>query len=105
MLFQDKYQVTATTALETVKKISAIENFDLVVLDSEPEPAINQLCIKLHEKNNSLPIILIYVFETKFKEAEEEIRNKVAAIYYKPLPLLEVSKTIDKLLYKYSLSD
>lgn len=105
MLFQDKYHVTATTALETVKKISEIERFDLVVLDSEPDTTISELCVKLHEKNNALPIILIYVFKGKFKEAEEEIREKVAAIFYKPINLIEVSKTIDKLLYKYTLSD
>lgn len=105
MLFQDKYHVTATTDLETVKKISEIEKYDLVVLDTEPEKSISEICVKLHEKNNSLPIILIYVYKGKFKEAEEEIRNKVAAIFYKPINLIEVSKTIDKLLYKYTLSD
>lgn len=104
MFFNDKYSVTTTTSLETFESILNSSSFDLLVLDSEPTPKINELCKKISSEEKHSPIILTYVYTIKYKQIEQELKQIVDAIFYKPIDMVEVSQKIDYFFRRLTLS-
>lgn len=98
MFLQDKYNITTTTDLEVVKNISNSSTVDLVLMDTEPSPLIEELCENIRNKNSKLPIILTYVYKKQFSESDKKIRKKVSSIFYKPYDLNEIAIKMSSLM-------
>lgn len=97
MYLQDKFEVTTTTNLEIIRALTANSAFDVILMDSEPSKDIEDLCKSLKEKNENLPVILTYVYQTQIKERDTKIRKYVNSIFYKPFDLNEVSTKLTAL--------
>ena len=102
MFFGDKYSVTTTTNLDSIEPIMRSLEFDLLVIDGEPEKRVEEICKKLSELTPHLPVILTYVYTIKYKEREACLKNYIEAIFYKPIDLFEVSQKIDRMMFQYS---
>jgi DNA-binding response OmpR family regulator len=100
MFFGDKYSVTTTTNLNSIEPILGSMNFDLLVIDDEPDKNVEELCRRLNEKQPCLPIILTYVYTIKYRENEVSLKNFIEAIFYKPIDLFEVAQKIDRMMYQ-----
>jgi response regulator RpfG family c-di-GMP phosphodiesterase len=98
MYLQDKYNITTTTDLEIVKCVSDNSEVDLVLMDTEPSPSIENLCEKIRNKNSKLPIILTYVYKKQFSEYDKKIRKKVNSVFYKPYDLNEIAVKVSSLI-------
>lgn len=103
MFFNDKYAVTTTTDFTSLNSIVNSTPFDLIIIDSEPNIKIENLCKQICDSPNPVPIILTYVYTAKLKQIEEKIKKYVTAIFYKPFDIFEVSKKIESILLHYSL--
>lgn len=79
-------------------------DFDLLVIDSEPNSKIDELCRSLNINTRKIPIIITYVYTIKYKATEQNLRKLVDAIFYKPIDMIEVSQKIDFLIKKKSFS-
>ena len=98
MFLQDKYNITTTTDLEVVKSVSKNSEIDLILMDSEPSPFVEQLCENIKSKNSNLPIILTYVYKKQFSESDKNIRKIVNSIFYKPYDLNEIAVKMNSLI-------
>ncbi len=98
MFFGDRYLVTTSTNIEAIEQIANSVAFDLLILDAEPDKSLAELCKKINKSENPVPIILTYVYTSKFRDMESNLKNYIEAIFYKPFELNEVSQKIDKLL-------
>ncbi|HPI38342.1 MAG TPA: hypothetical protein PK397_10390 [Ignavibacteriaceae bacterium] len=95
MYFNDKYNVTATTKFDDIIGIIKSTKFDLIIMDSEPDKKTAGLIDGVAEKYPDLPIILTYVYTSKYAEIENGLKEHVAAVFYKPIDLADVSERID----------
>ena len=97
MFLQDKYGITTTTDLDIVESVSNNSNVDLVLMDTEPSPLVENLCEKIKSKNPDLPIILTYVYKKQISESDKKIRKTVNSVFYKPYDLNEIAITYPKI--------
>ncbi|UCH65688.1 MAG: hypothetical protein JSW63_00710 [Ignavibacterium sp.] len=95
---QDKYNVTVSTDFHLLKSLTKSNNFDLLIIDSEPDSKIEQLCTELDECSSRLKVILTYVYDKKMNAAEKRIRKYISTILYKPFDLTEISKSFPDIL-------
>ena len=102
MYFGDKYSVTTTTNLDSIEPISETLALDLLVLDGEPDDRLLELCKKMQSKKPLFRIILTYVYTSKFKEREADLKNYVEAVFYKPIDLYEVARKIERMMFQVS---
>lgn len=98
LYFQDKYRVTTTTDMEVLKVISTRPSCDLIIIDAEPNKQIEILCHLIKQENKNSALILTYVYKTNLQDAEKTLRNYADAIFYKPVDLVEVTKTLNFLV-------
>ena len=98
MFLQDKYNVTTSTDFNVLKSLINSSEFDLVIIDSEPEIEIEQLCADINNSSSPLKIILTYVYNKKLDEAEKRIRQYISTILYKPFDLTGISKSFPNIL-------
>ena len=98
MYLEDKYNVTVSTNFHILKSLTKSNNFDLLIIDSEPVLKIEQLCADINNSSSSLKIILTYVYDKKMNSAEKRIRQYISKILYKPFDLTEISKSFPKVL-------
>ena len=98
VFLQDKYNITTTTDLSIVEAVSENSTVNLILMDTEPSPAIEKLCEDIREKNNDLPIILTYVYKKQFSESDKKIRKTVNSIFYKPYDLNEIAVKMSSLI-------
>ncbi|MCH9030170.1 MAG: hypothetical protein IH819_11310 [Bacteroidetes bacterium] len=98
MYLQDKYNVTTSTDFNVLKSLINSSEFDLVIIDSEPEIEIEQLCADINNSSSPLKIILTYVYKKKLDEAEKRIRQYISTILYKPFDLTGISKSFPNIL-------
>ncbi len=97
---QNKFNVTLTTNLSEFKEIVSHIHTDIIIMDIEPSKSIELICQDIHQLNNNIPIILIYVFNDRVKSFDEKIRKYVNAVFYKPFDLSEISVELDGLMQK-----
>ena len=98
MYLEDKYNVTVSTNFHILKSLTNSNTFDLLIIDSEPVPKIEQLCADINNTTSSLKIILTYVYDKKMNAAEKRIRQYISNILYKPFDLTEISNSFPKIL-------
>jgi DNA-binding NtrC family response regulator len=95
---QDKYNVTVSTDFHVLKSLTKSNNFDLLIIDSEPDTKIEQLCAEINNSSSPLKVILTYVYDKKMNAAEKRIRKYISTILYKPFDLTEISKSFPDIL-------
>ncbi len=98
MVFQDRYNVITTTNLGMLEKFVGIYSADLLVLDAEPTQKLMERIDRLRGPSRLLPVIILYVYNTKEGVLDRAVRSHVDSVFYKPLEISAVSKRIDELL-------
>lgn len=94
MYFERKYAVTATNDFNQIEKYLKTSDFDMLILDSQPNEKIEHLIKNIQP----LPIIMTYVFTRNILSLESQLRSYVNAILYKPFDFDEMSGKIDILM-------
>ena len=98
MLFQNRYNVSTTTNLGMLETFLANYSADLVLIDAFPSGKIIQTLEGLKELKRHLPIIMLYVYNSKEVGMDKAIRGHVDSVFYKPFDIGAVSKRIEELL-------
>ncbi len=98
MLFQNRYNVSTTTNLGMLETFLANYSADLVLIDAFPSSKIIQTLEGLKELKRHLPIIMLYVYNSKEVGMDKAIRGHVDSVFYKPFDIGAVSKRIEELL-------
>src|SRR5512140_2428601 len=84
MLFQNRYNVSTTTNLGMLETFLANYSADLVMIDAFPSTKIVQTLEGLKELKRHLPIIMLYVYNSKEVGMDKAIRGHVDSVFYKP---------------------
>ena len=98
MLFQNRYNVSTTTNLGMLETFLANYSADLVLIDASPTAKIVQTLEGLKELKRHLPIIMLYVYNSRDVDMDKAIRGHVDSVFYKPFDISAVSKRIEELL-------
>jgi DNA-binding NtrC family response regulator len=98
MLFQNRYNVSTTTNLGMLETFLANYSADLVMIDAFPSTKIIQTLEGLKELKRHLPIIMLYVYNSREVGLDEAIRGHVDSIFYKPFDISVVSRRVEELL-------
>ncbi len=98
MLFQDRFNVITTTNLGMLDRLVADYSADLVVVDAVPSEKLIERTQGLRSVNPKLPIILLYVYNSKETNLDKAIREHVDSVFYKPLEIGPISRRIEELL-------
>jgi DNA-binding NtrC family response regulator len=96
MFLQDRYKVTTTTDLNVLKAVVNSSAFNLVIMDTEPSEEIELFCKEL-KATADIPVILTYVFKSQMETSDNNIRQYVSSVFYKPFDLNEVSMKLTSL--------
>ena len=97
MYLQPLYNITTTTDIDDLKAICSSFSCDLILLDAPPSSDMELLCRDLKLLKSETPIVLLYVFDKKFKTFEENIRKYVSSVFYKPFDLDNVTQQLSML--------
>ena len=95
---QDRYDVTSSTDINVLKSLSRDSYFDLLVIDSEPDGNVEELCSQIKSSNPNLKIILTYVYDKKMNLAENRVKKIISGILYKPFDLSEFAKFLPSVI-------
>lgn len=98
MLFQDRYNVITTTNLGMLDKLVSDYAANLVLVDAVPSDKLILRLDALRTLNKDLPILVLYVYNSKEVDLDNAIRGHVDAVFYKPFEISAVSKRIEELL-------
>jgi DNA-binding NtrC family response regulator len=98
MLFQDRYNVITTTNIGMLDKLVADHSANLVMVDAVPSEKLIERIDSLKSLNKKLPIILLYVYNSKDVALDKAIRRHVDSVFYKPFEITPVSRKIEELL-------
>jgi DNA-binding response OmpR family regulator len=102
MLFQDRFNVITTTNLGMLDRLVADYSADLVVVDAVPSQKLIDRMEGLRSLSPGLPIILLYVYNSKETNLDRAIREHVDSVFYKPLEVAPISRRIEELLTSHS---
>lgn len=98
MLLEDKFRVTASTNLDKIPKIANSCKFEALIIDAEPNKIVQNIIFHINKTSPALPIIMTYVFNPKLKEFENNLRNMISAVFYKPYDLNEVANKLNSIV-------
>ena len=99
---QDKYNVTSSTDFNVLSSLAENSDFDLFIIDSEPNPKLEKLCSDIKKSSPNLKIVLTYVYSKKNSDAENRIRDYISTVFYKPFDLTDITKTIPDIITESS---
>jgi DNA-binding NtrC family response regulator len=99
---QDKYNVTSSTDFNVLSSLSENGDFDLFIIDSEPNSKLEKLCSTIKKSSPNLKIVLTYVYSKKNSAAENRIRDYISTVFYKPFDLTDITKTIPDIITESS---
>jgi DNA-binding response OmpR family regulator len=98
MLFQDRFNVITTTNLGMLERLVKDYAADLVLVDAVPSSQLIQRIEGLRTASPKLPILLLYVYNSKETNLDRAIREHVDSVFYKPLEIAPISRRIEELL-------
>jgi DNA-binding NtrC family response regulator len=98
MLFQDQYNVLTTTNLGSLDGMVAERGPDLVMIDAVPSSKLIARLEGLQSTRKKLPVIVLYVYNSRDVNLDREIRSHVDSVFYKPFDIGTVSQRIGELL-------
>ena len=97
MYLQSNYNITTTSNIEDLKAICSSFNCDLIIIDAEPSKKMEEICKDIKSISPSIHIILVYVYDNKFKELERNIKKYINTVFYKPFDLENVTQQLTAL--------
>ena len=97
-VFQDRYNVTTTTDPDFLDSFTAHYTADLIVVDSDPSNKMITRFQAMKQRNESIPILVLYVYSPKGVEMDRAIRQHVDAVLYKPFDVDAITERIQQLL-------
>lgn len=92
------YKVTTTTDLQVLDSLTSNSSFDLVILDVEPLPEVEEIVLNIKNRLPLTNVVLTYVYKTQLKEYDRSIRKYVSSVFYKPVDLHEIASKIPALM-------
>ncbi len=95
---QDKYNVTSSTDFNVLNSLAENMDFDLFIIDSEPNLKLENLCLDIKKSSPNLKIVLTYVYSKKNSAAENRIRDYISTVFYKPFDLADITKSIPDII-------
>jgi DNA-binding response OmpR family regulator len=98
ILFQDRYNVVTTTNLGMLERFVGSYSADLMIIDAGPSEKLIERLSTLRETNKHLPIIMLYVYNSKDVKLDRIVRERVDSVFYKPLEISSVSQRVTELL-------
>ena len=98
MLFQDRYNVITTTNLAMIVTFGANYSADLVIVDAVPSEKVIERLGGLKDLKHQLPVIMLYVYNSRDVGLDKIVRDRVDSVFYKPFDIAAVSKRIEELL-------
>lgn len=98
MLFQDRFNVITTTNLGMLDRLVLDYSADLALVDAVPSPKLIERLEGMRSLSPKLPIILLYVYNSKEMNLDRSIREHVDSVFYKPLEIAPISRRIEELL-------
>jgi len=98
MLLEDKFRVTTSTNLDKIPKIADSCKFEALIIDAEPNKKVQNIILHIKKNNPDLQIIMTYVFSPKLNEYENNLRNVISAVFYKPYDLNEVANKLNSIV-------
>jgi DNA-binding NtrC family response regulator len=99
---QDKFNVTSSTDFNVINSLAKKSEFDLLIIDSEPDQKLEKLCSDIKKSSPNVKIILTYVYSNKTSAAEKRIRDYISTIFYKPFDLADITKSIPDIITESS---
>ncbi len=98
MLFQDRYNVITTTNLGMLATFGANYSADLVIVDAVPSERVIERLRDLKDLKQKLPVIMLYVYNSRDMRFDTIVRDRVDSVFYKPFDISAVSQRIEELL-------
>ncbi len=98
MLFQDRYNVITTTNLGMLATFGSNYSADLVIVDAVPSERVIERLRDLKDVKQKLPVIMLYVYNSRDMGLDKIVRDRVDSVFYKPFDISVVSKRIEELL-------
>ncbi|MBK7868921.1 MAG: hypothetical protein IPJ75_19050 [Ignavibacteriales bacterium] len=86
MYFEKKYAVTTTNDFHQIEKYLKTSDFDMLILDSQPNEKIENLIKNIQP----LPIIMTYVYTRNILSRESHVRSYINTLLYKPFDYNEM---------------
>ena len=98
VLFQDRFNVITTTNLGLLDRLQGTYAADLVIIDAVPSDGLLERLERLKGERPSLPVLVLYVYNSKAAQLDRDIRTRVDSVFYKPIELETVTRRIETLL-------
>ena len=98
MIIEVNCQIATTTNLGMLDRLVADYSADLVLVDAVPSQKLIGRVECLRALNPKLPIILLYVYNSRETALDRAIREHVDSVFYKPLEIAPISRRIEELL-------
>ena len=98
ILFQDRYHVVTTTNIATFERLATCFGADLAIVDEVPSECILKRLEVLGAGRPKIPVIMLYVYNSRDVVLDRAIRSRVDSVFYKPVEISVVSKRIDEIL-------
>lgn len=98
MLFGDRYRVLTASSLSVLQEGLKGRGVDLILIDEEPSRKMVDCIDAFRQLNQSLPLIILYVYSPKDVDLDSKLRRTVDSVFYKPFEIGTVSRRIDDLL-------
>ena len=97
-LFQDRYNVITTTDPDLLSLLAGIRSASLVMIDDEPSGRMIERLRELRTISPGVPVMMLYVYGPRGGEMDQAVRDHVNAVFYKPMNVHEVSRSIEDLI-------
>jgi DNA-binding response OmpR family regulator len=98
MLFQNRYIVVTTTNPGMLETFADHYAADLVIVDAVPSEKMIERLDGLKSQNARLPVIMLYVYNSRETALDAAIRRHVDSVVYKPFDIADMAKRIAELL-------
>ncbi len=95
---QNKFNVITTTDFDILNNITSAIKPNLLFLDTDPDSKVEFFCENFSTNNNSIPVIITYVYKSNLNVIDKKIRENVSSVFYKPYDLDEISAKVSSLL-------
>jgi DNA-binding NtrC family response regulator len=91
LFFGDEFEVKTVEHFNDAREIIKRNEADLLLVDfGVPDDRMPVSLGNLKDRNENIPMILMYVFHERKKPVDVAIRKLADAVFYKPVNLLDV---------------
>jgi len=98
LLFQDRYRVVTTTNISAIEELASGSGADAAIVDESPSECLLERLDNLRAGSAKIPVIMLYVYNSRDVALDRAFRLRAASVYYKPVEVSLLSRRIDELL-------